>query len=147
MARCYCYVACSDNCTTCIRPCNETPVPGKDFCKFHLIQYNIKMNSIRVSENSVSYVSPSGRVIMDDTWFRRNERYFKGYETKLIAGSNYTWIFVYHMIKRIEAKLKRFDGYIPATKLQRAWKRCISDPSYQICRKRLVREATEIEAM
>lgn len=147
MSRCYCYVACCDHWNTCIEPCNGEPFNGTDFCKYHLIQFNVKKNSIRVEPDRVSYVSPSGRVIMDDTWFRRNERYFKGYQSKLIAGSNYTWIFVYYMVKRIEAKLKRFEGYIPATKLQRAWKRCISDPNYLMCRKRLQREANDIENM
>jgi hypothetical protein len=34
-------------------------------------------------------------------------------------------------------KLKK---YICANKIKRAWRRCISDPSYLICRKRLLRE-------
>lgn len=143
MSRCYCFVTECDFLGCKVVPCKEAPLNGTDFCKFHLIQFNVKKNSIRVDPDRVSYVSPTGRVIMDDTWFRRNERYFKGYESKLIAGSSYTWIFVYHMVKRIEAKLKRFEGYIPATKLQRAWKRCISDPNYLMCRRRLMREILE----
>ena len=39
---------------------------------------------------------------------------------------------------------RRIWQYIPATKLQRAWKRCISDPNYQMCKNRLLREAKEL---
>lgn len=35
---------------------------------------------------------------------------------------------------------RRIWQYIPATKLQRAWRRCISDPGYKVCRRRLERE-------
>ncbi len=100
---------------------------------------------MRVETDRIKYVSPSGTVIMDDTWFRRNERYFKGYQSKLIPGSSNSCIFVYYMVKRIEAKLKRFENYWAAQRIQRAWKRCISDPYYTLCKKRLEREATEIE--
>ena len=145
MARCYCFVPkcdfleCGLGCE--VVQCPETAIPGFDFCKFHTITYNIRNVNIRVTDDRISYVAPvSGRVIMDDTWFRKNERYFRGYESKLMPGNSYTWIFVYHMVKRIEARLKRFEGYIPATKIQRAWKRCISNPSYKACRDRLTRE-------
>lgn len=148
MARCYCYVpkceflTCGTGCERV--PCNEPPIEGQDFCKFHMITYNIRNANIRVTDDSVAYVAPvSGRVIMDDTWFRKNERYFRGYESKLMPGNSYTWIFVYHMVKRIEKRLKRFENYIPATKLQRAWRRCVSDPNYKMCRNRLAKEYSE----
>jgi hypothetical protein len=98
------------------------------------------MNSMRVTSDRISFVSPTGRVILDDTWFRKNERYFKGYQNKLIPGCSYTWVFVYFMVKRIEAKLKRFENYTPATIIQRTWKRCITNPEYSMCRKRLFKE-------
>lgn len=140
MARCYCYV---DHLDTHVEPCSREPINGTDFCKEHLIQFNLRMNSMRVTPDRIKFVSPTGRVILDDTWFRKNERYFNGYQNKLIPGYSYTWIFVYHMIKRIESKLQRFESYIQATKIQRAWKRCITNPEYTMCKDRLKREFCE----
>lgn len=148
MARCYCYVPacefleCGRGCE--MIPCSEPPHAGTDFCNFHLITYNLRCNNIVMSEDRISYVAPvSKRVIMDDTWFRKNERYFRGYESKLMPGNSYTWIFVYHMVKRIEKKLKRFENYWAAQRIQRAWRRCVSDPNYKVCKDRLTREASE----
>jgi hypothetical protein len=84
---------------------------------------------------------------MDDDWFRRNERYFKGYQSKLIAGSSYTWIFVYYMVKRIEARLKSIEKSIKARRIQQKWRECISNPNYLACRRRLVHEFQEIESI
>lgn len=36
--------------------------------------------------------------------------------------------------------LDRVRNWIPSTMIQRAWKRCVSDPSYQVCRRRLMNE-------
>ena len=149
MARCYCFVPtcgfleCGVECSKRVQ-CSEPPVSGFDFCKFHLVVYNTRSANIMVTDDRVAYVAPvSKRVIMDDTWFRKNERYFRGYENKLMPGNSYTWIFVYHMVKRIEKKLKRFENYWAAQRIQRAWRRCISDPSYKVCRRRLDREFHE----
>ncbi len=35
---------------------------------------------------------------------------------------------------------RRIWQYIPATRIQRAWRRCVSDPGYRVCRGRLERE-------
>lgn len=136
--RCYCYV----ERLGAIVPCAELPHEGTDFCKNHLMIFNLKTRNVIVSEKNVSYVNPrTGQTIMDDTWFRRNERFFRGHDSKLVAGSSsYTWIFVYYMIKRIEQKLKRFEHYTQASLIQRTWRRCISDPNYMMCRKRLAGE-------
>lgn len=152
---CYCYVPTCGFMTdhgcgkhTCeFVPCPEPSVfPGSDFCKYHLIAYNVRSANIRITDTSVSYVAPvSGRVIMDDTWFRKNERYFRGYETKLVPGNSYTWIFVYHMVKRIEKKLERFDRYWAASRIQRTFRKVMSDPSYKMCRERLTREFGEFD--
>ena len=125
--------------------CGCDTLEGFDWCKKHLIMFNIKKNNIRVTEDKVAYVAPiSGRVILDDTWFRKNERLFRGWETKIIpSSSSYTWIFVYYMMKRIEKRLTRVYESIHARKIQRAWRRCISDPNYQVCKRRLVREFSE----
>lgn len=153
MAKCYCFVPKCDfmeprplsslyGCE--IVPCTEAPVHGSDFCKFHAIAYNARCRNIRIDEDRIRYVAPvSGRTIMDDTWFRKNERFFRGYETKLVPGNSYTWIFVYHMVKRVEKKLQRFDRYWAAYRIQRAFKRSISDPNYKMCRDRLMREFQE----
>lgn len=126
--------------------CECDALEGFDFCKQHLIMFNIKKNNIRVTEDRVSYVAPiSGRVILDDAWFRKNERLFRGWETKIIPSqSSYTWIFVYYMIKRIEQRLMRIIKSICARSIQKAWRRCISDPNYEMCRRRLMREASEL---
>lgn len=148
MARCYCYVPrcefleCGLGCE--VVPCPEPPREGTDFCKFHLITFGIRTCNIIVDSDRVSYVAPvTKRVIMDDTWFRKNERYFNGYQSKLMPGNSYTWIFVYYMVKRIEKRLKRFENYWAAHRIQRSWRRCISDPSYKVCRRRLIREFHE----
>ena len=39
--------------------------------------------------------------------------------------------------------LWKIRNYIPATQIQRCWKRCISDPNYKMCKTRLMREALE----
>lgn len=150
--RCYCFVPKCDFMEPCgssgceVIPCPEKPLGEFDFCVFHLVTYNTRTRNIRVGEDRVRYVAPvSGKTIMDDTWFRKNERYFRGYETKLMPGCSYTWIFVYHMVKRIEKKLKRFDMYWAASRIQRYYKRAISDPSYKMCRERLLREFGDFE--
>lgn len=125
--------------------CSDQAHEGFDFCKKHQILFNLKSNNIKITKDKVSYVAPiSGRVILDDTWFRTNERFFRGYETKLIPSQgSYTWVFVYHMVKRIEKRIERIKMSMSARKIQVAWRRCISDPSYKTCRTRLVREASE----
>lgn len=40
----------------------------------------------------------------------------------------------------------RIDRYIPATVIQRTLKKCISDPSYKVCERRLRREFEGLEA-
>lgn len=40
--------------------------------------------------------------------------------------------------------LERLKNYIPASKIQRAWKRCITDPKYYMCEKRLLREFNQM---
>lgn len=35
-------------------------------------------------------------------------------------------------------------NYLPAAIIQRAWRRCITNPAYKVCRDRLWREASEI---
>lgn len=145
MARCYCYVTYCNHCDTHIERCSNEPFNGTDFCKDHLIYFNLSMNNMSVTPDRISFLSPTGKVILDDTWFRKNERYFKGYETKLIPGCAYTWVFVYFMVKRIEAKLKRFEFYTPVTKIQRVWKRCITNPEYIMCKKRLQKEFESCE--
>ncbi len=41
--------------------------------------------------------------------------------------------------------MKRFEHFFDVIKIQRAWRRCISDPNYNVCRKRLLREFCEEE--
>ncbi len=152
MARCYCFVPnceflkCGLGCE--IVPCKEAPLNGIDFCGAHNMCYNIRARNIKEVDGRMAYVAPgSGRVIMDDTWFRKNERYFRGYQSKLMPGNSYTWIFVYHMVKRIEKRLKRFENYWAAHRIQRAWRRAISNPEYKACRNRLTKElSSEFES-
>ena len=136
--RCYCYVERYGT----IVPCDQIPHGGSDFCKNHLMIFNMKSKNIRVTENRVSYVSPmNGRTILDDTWFRNNEKFFRGFESKLIPStSSYTWIFVYYMIKRIQERIRA----IHAKRIQRRWRECIGNPEYRICRARLTKEASEL---
>jgi hypothetical protein len=47
---------------------------------------------------------------------------------------------MYEMEKLIERKLARFKHFFDAVKIQRAFKRAISDPEYRMCRNRLLRE-------
>lgn len=42
------------------------------------------------------------------------------------------------------AVLQKIHNYIPAAKIQRAWRRCISDPRYYMCEARLLREFYEL---
>ena len=104
------------------------------------MMFNLKSKNIRVTEDRVSYVSPmNGRTILDDTWFRMNERFFRGIESKLIPStSSYTWIFVYYMVKRIQERIRS----IHARRIQRQWRESISNPNYALCKKRLMNEAS-----
>lgn len=42
------------------------------------------------------------------------------------------------------AILNKLENYLPATKIQRTWKRCISDPRYYMCERRLLREYNDM---
>jgi hypothetical protein len=61
--------------------------------------------------------------------------------------SNYTKIHLKVINRRVEYQrgwVHEFPfGELEASKIQRAWKRAISDPAYQMCRDRLMREAGE----
>ena len=48
-------------------------------------------------------------------------------------------VIVYYWNKYRGPKIKA------ATRIQRAWRRCVSDPSYKICRARLMREFEELQ--
>ena len=52
-------------------------------------------------------------------------------------------------IDMVQAHRKRIiapiENWIPAAKIQRAWRRCISDPKYVLCRNRLTREFEQLE--
>lgn len=141
MKRCYCFVESHGR----IVPCGNSQCNDTDFCKNHLILFNIKSKNIKVTDTRVSYVNPrSGATILDDTWFRKTDKFFKGWESKLIASqSSYTWIFVYFMVKRIEHKLETLRRNMYARRIQRVWRRCVSNPEYKVCRNRLMREYNE----
>jgi hypothetical protein len=139
---CYCFVSCFDengnnNPVRCDGECDE----GKDFCRRHIISFTNKSRNIRVSENTIELLAPSSkRVIMDDGRYRENTKYFNGWKFMLQPDTGYQWIFVYYMVKRIEQKIKRFENYTPAYKIQRAWRRCVSNPWYKVCKDRLLKE-------
>ena len=47
---------------------------------------------------------------------------------------------MYTMEKLIEKKLARFKHFFDAVKIQRTFKRAMSDPNYKMCKNRLFKE-------
>ncbi len=63
------------------------------------------------------------------------------YRHKLKYITSY-WYFsqMYHMEKHIEKVLNRFKHFFEAVRIQRCFKRAMSNPEYYMCRRRLLRE-------
>jgi hypothetical protein len=117
MAPCYGY---ADN-----QPCEFEATRG-DFCPAHDSMYAI---SICLSKKH--------------PFFDKPKVYKTEYRYKLQFICSYRYMSqMYTMEKFIENKLARFKNYFDVVKIQRTFKRAISNPNYQMCRKRLLREFT-----
>lgn len=117
MAPCYGY---ADNQT-----CQFAATCG-DFCPAHDNMYAI---SICLSKKHPFFDEP--------------KMYKLEYRYKLKFITSYKYMSrMYEMEKCIEKKLARFKNYFDAVKIQRAFKRAISNPEYQMCKTRLLREFT-----
>jgi hypothetical protein len=115
MAPCYGY---ADNET-----CQFDATRG-DFCPAHDNMYAI---SICLSKNHPFFDEP--------------KMYKLEYRYKLKYITSYRYMSrMYEMEKFIERKLARFKHFFEAVKIQRAFKRAMSNPAYQMCRTRLLRE-------
>lgn len=73
--------------------------------------------------------------------------YVDVYEMIRLVKSNFgkcksstTEIIIMEIQQYRHSILDKFENFLPAVKIQRSWKRCVSDPSYQVCRKRLMNE-------
>ena len=51
---------------------------------------------------------------------------------------------MYTMEKLIEKKLERFKHFFDAVKIQRTFKRAMSNPNYKMCRNRLLNEFSQL---
>ena len=118
MAPCYGY---ANN-----QPCKFEATCG-DFCPAHDNMYAI---SICLSKKHPFFDEPKV--------FKTEYRY------KLQFICSYKYMSqMYTMEKYIEKKLARLSNFFEAVKIQRAFKRAISNPAYRMCRNRLVREFDE----
>lgn len=64
-------------------------------------------------------------------------------ELLIVIGNYYERYIEEHILFRDYAKTMKDVLDVYAKKIQRAWRRCISDPSYYVCRERLLREFYE----
>ena len=117
MAPCYGY---ADN-----QQCQFAALCG-DFCPAHDNMYAI---SICLSKKHPFFDEP--------------KMYKLEYRYKLKYITSYKYMSqMYTMEKCIENKLARFKHFFDAVKIQRVFKRAMSNPEYQMCRTRLLREFT-----
>jgi hypothetical protein len=115
MAPCYGY---ADN-QTC-----QFPATCGDFCPVHDRMYAI---SICLSKKH--------------PFFDKPKMYKLEYRYKLQFITSYRYMSnMYTMEKLIEKKLARFKHFFDAVKIQRTFKKAISDPNYKMCRNRLFKE-------
>ena len=105
------------------QPCQFDATCG-DFCPAHDTMYAI---SICLSKKHPFFDEPK----VYKTEYRHKLRYITS--CKHMAN-------MYAMDKHIESKLARFKNYAYAQKIQRAFKRAVSNPEYTMCRSRLARE-------
>jgi hypothetical protein len=97
---------------------------GTDFCPCHERMYFM----------SIALKKP-------DDFFNEPKMYKLEYRYKLRYITSYRYFSqMYHMEKFIEKKLERFKHFFETTLIQRCFKRAISNPSYNMCRSRLLRE-------
>jgi hypothetical protein len=109
------------------QPCQFDATRG-DFCPAHDNMYAI---SICLSKKHPFFDKPKV--------FKLEYRY------KLQFITSYRYMSqMYTMEKCIEQKLARFKHFFDAVKIQRAFKRAISDPNYQMCKARLLQEFTHL---
>jgi hypothetical protein len=110
------------------QPCQFVATRG-DFCPVHDSMYAI---SICLSKKHPFFDEP--------------KVYKTEYRYKLQFITSYRYMSrMYEMEKYIENKLARFKHFFEAVKIQRAFKRAVSNPAYKMCRERLLREFSECE--
>lgn len=106
----------------------QFPATCGDFCYLHDSMYAI---SICLSKKHPFFDEPKV--------YKTEYRYKLQFITSYRYMSN-----MYDMEKFIEKKLARFRNFFEAVKIQRSFKRAMSDPSYRMCRDRLLREFSHL---
>lgn len=120
-----------------------------------VIDYKKRMMWVRDGSNVYPWVSESNLVVPDIfiMHFTENQLarksstsmyemihllrdFFQGYCDSSIA--------IMEIQRHREAILTPLKNYIPASIIQRTWRRCVSDPNYVVCRSRLRKEFAEL---
>ena len=108
------------------QPCQFYATCG-DFCPAHDNMYAI---SICLSKNH--------------SFFDEPKMYKLEYRYKLKYITSYKYMSrMYSMEKYIEKTLSRFKNFFDVVKIQRSFKRAMSNPEYRMCRNRLLTEFNE----
>lgn len=87
------------------------------------------------------------KVLMKHSDFFKEPKMYKlEYRYKLRYITDYRYMSqMYDMEKYIEKKLSRFRHFFETVKIQRCFRRAVSNPSYKMCRDRLRREFTDLD--
>ncbi len=110
------------------QPCQFDATCG-DFCPAHNNMYAM---SICLSKKHPFFDEP--------------KMYKLEYRYKLKYITSYRYMSqMYGIEKLIEKKLARFKHFFEAVKIQRTFKRAMSNPEYQMCRNRLNKEFLNME--
>ncbi len=106
------------------QPCKFTVLKDEDFCPLHDAMFSIST------------------ILKQPHAFLSEPKVFKTeYRYKLKYVTNYRYMSqMYEMEKYIEKKLARFKHFFEATLIQRCFRRAISNPQYELCRNRLLKE-------
>jgi hypothetical protein len=108
-----------------------TNLSAGDLCGDHFLILRRKISKVVLTPDHIRIVTPSGRTEIGIAWYTHrtsNDSFVANLDTNF-------WLMTYFALKRKRVQIN---------KIKRAWRRCISNPEYKMCRDRLRREFASI---